>query len=98
MFDTNSIYYEKEPNINIELYQFNNLKLKTNEYFMYNFNQCRHYNKINKTNQTRVSLDIRFIPYSKYINYYNKSLTSNKKFVIGDYYILVLIIKIQYCY
>jgi len=89
MFDTNSIYYEKEPNMNIELEQFNNLKLKTNEYFIYNFNQCRHYNKINKTNQTRVSLDIRFIPYSKYISYNNNSLTSNKKFVIGDYYILV---------
>ena len=35
MFDTNSIYYEKEPNMNIELNKLI-IKLKKNEYFMYN--------------------------------------------------------------
>lgn len=89
MFDTNSIYYENEPNMNIKLDEFNCVNLKKNEYFIYDFNKCRHYNKINETNQTRVSLDIRFIPYSKYIDYRNKSITDSKKFVIGDYYILL---------
>ena len=89
MFDTNSIYYESEPNSNLDYDKYNNLRLKENEFFMGYFNKCNHYNKINKTNITRVSLDFRIIPYSKYKDNNKISATSKIKFEIGEYYMLI---------
>ncbi len=89
MFDTNSIYYEPEPNSNLNYNEYNCLKLKENEFFTGYFNKCNHYNKINKTNVTRVSLDFRIIPYSKYKNNNTKSATSKTKFEIGQYYMII---------
>jgi hypothetical protein len=89
MFDTNSLYYESDPILNTNVYDFNNLKLKQNELYLGNLNKCKHYNKINNTNQTRVSLDFRIIPYSKYIQSNNTSATDKIKFVIGEYYMII---------
>tara|TARA_B100001093_G_scaffold518986_1_gene605886 strand:- start:1680 stop:2411 length:732 start_codon:yes stop_codon:yes gene_type:complete len=89
MFDTNSIYYEKEPNSNLDYNKYNNLMLKENEFFMGYFNKCNHYNKINKTNITRVSIDFRIIPYSKYKDNNETSATSKTKFEIGKYYMII---------
>ena len=89
MFDTNSIYYETTPNSNIDYNRYNNLKLKENEVFMGYFNKCNHYNKINKTNITRVSLDFRIIPHSKFCVENKSSVSHNIKFKIGDYYMLI---------
>ena len=89
MFDTNSIYYENSPNSNQNLYDFQSLKLNENNFSINNFNQCLHYNKINKTNITRVSLDFRIIPYSKFFIENKSSVSNNIKFQLGDYYILI---------
>lgn len=62
MFDTNSIYYQTDGD------EYINMKLDENEFFIGNLNTKKHYNKINETNQTRVSLDFRIIPYSKFKN------------------------------
>lgn len=67
----------------IELYEKKVKKSK--EYF----NKCNHYNKINKTNKTRMSIDFRIIPFSKFKKSNKLSVTNNKKFTIGDYYIVV---------
>tara|TARA_X000000368_G_C23042274_1_gene717521 strand:+ start:1134 stop:1871 length:738 start_codon:yes stop_codon:yes gene_type:complete len=89
MYETNSIYFENEPNKNIEYKNYNNLKLDENEFYMGNLNQCKHYNKINKTNITRVSFDFRIIPYSKFKKSTELSATGKINFEIGKYYMLI---------
>ena len=42
---------------------------------------------INKTNMTRISFDIRIIPFSKYIENNKDSKTNKKKLIIGEYFI-----------
>ena len=89
MYDTNSLYYEKSPNSKKSFDNYENLNLKKNNVWIGNLNKCKHYNEINLTNKTRISMDFRIIPYSKYNESDNHSLTNNKKFKIGDYYILI---------
>ena len=64
------------------------MKLNKKQFFMGNLNKCKHYNKINRTEQTRVSFDFRVIPQSKYKVCENLSATSKNKFVIGEYYMI----------
>ena len=47
------------------------------------------YSIINLTDKTRVSMDFRIIPFSKFKNLNLSSVTSKSKFTIDDYYILV---------
>ena len=89
MYDTNSMYYEETPDSNISPYEYKNLKLNVNEFYMGNLNKCKHYNKINTTDITRVSLDFRVIPYSKFIPVNDKSATSKIQFELGYYYMLI---------
>jgi hypothetical protein len=87
MFDTNSIYYEPHLNSNIDPLQFENLILHKYEFVQAYFNKIRHCNRINKTNKTRISFDIRVIPYSKYQE--NLSDFKGTKFELGKYYIVL---------
>ena len=87
MFDSNSVYFEPEINSIIKFEDYKNLKIDTNQFFIGKLNQLRHYNKINKTNKTRISLDLRVIPYSKYIK--NLKDFKGTKFEIGNYYIII---------
>lgn len=94
MYSTNSIYYEDMPNSIEKITSYNSIKLLKNQYYIGNLNQCKHYNKINDTGNTRVSLDFRVIPMSKYqykdmVNDYDKSITSGIKFRIGNYYMII---------
>ena len=86
MFDTNSIYYEPEINSTISTNNYLNLKLDVNDFFVVKFNQLLHFNKINKTGVTRLSLDFRIIPYDKYIN--NIDYFKGTKFELGNYFIV----------
>jgi len=87
MFETNSIYYEPSTESKISTDNYINLILEKDEFFIVKFNNLLHFNKINKTGFTRISLDIRIIPYEKYMNnlYYYK----NTKFELGKYYIIL---------
>lgn len=82
MFDTNSLYYETD----IGSEEYENLGLKQNEYFIAYLNRLRHYNCVNTTGKTRVSLDFRIIPYSAYREGSHASVTEHKKIVLGDYF------------
>ena len=68
---------------------YKNIKLNKGELWYGHLNKCNHYNKINKTNKTRISIDFRIIPFSKFKKSNKFSVTNNKKFTIGDYYIVV---------
>jgi len=84
MWETNSVFVESSPNKG----DFQPLKLHWNEYVMFNGNKCRHHNMVNKTGQSRVSLDFRVIPFSVYDgSYTGKSVHGKRSFTIGDYFI-----------
>ena len=87
MFETNSLYYEPCIHSNVSTDDFLNLKLNTNEYFIGKFNKLLHFNKINKTGYTRMSLDFRIIPYENYMK--NINYFENTKFELGKYYIVL---------
>ena len=84
MWESNSVFIESLPNKG----DFQPLKLHWNEYAMFDGNRCRHHNMVNKTGQSRVSLDFRVIPFSEYDPYYSgKSVHGKRSFTIGDYFI-----------
>ena len=87
MFGTNSIYYEPYENSELPKNEYLNLNLKNDEFFIEKFNKLLHFNKINKTGLTRVSLDFRVIPYDEYFN--NLDYFKNTKFALEKYYIVV---------
>jgi hypothetical protein len=89
MFDTNSIYYEPTELLgdNIDPLHYENLVLNENEYVKAYFNQIKHCNRINQTNKTRISFDIRVIPYSKYIQHVDDF--KGTKFELGKYYVVL---------
>ena len=87
MFDTNSIYYEPYIGSGLSTNEFLNLKLSSDEFFICKFNQLLHFNKINDTGVTRMSLDFRIIPYDKYVE--NEEYFKNTKFELGRYYIVL---------
>ena len=87
MFETNSVYYEPYENSHLPTSDFLNLNLKNDEYFIGNFNKLLHFNKINKTGLSRISLDFRIILYDDYFN--NLNYFKNTKFELEKYYILV---------
>lgn len=84
MFDTSAIWAESEPNKG----DFKPLNLELGELLCWNFNKCKHGNKINETGVTRVSMDFRILPLSKYTSdNIGKISASNKcKYTIGNYY------------
>lgn len=88
MFSTNSIYYDPNPETtNTDPLQFVPLVLQTTEFAQAYFNKIRHCNRINQTNQTRISFDIRVIPFSKYQQ--NLSNFKGTKFELGKYYVVL---------
>lgn len=83
MFDTNSVWYESFPRKE----DYKSMELKSGEVFCFNGNVCHHYNQINKTGVTRVSMDFRILPKEYMENSNNRiSVTTNKKFIDGSYY------------
>ena len=89
MYESNSIYHEFYVDSNANYNDYNSLRLNINEIAFLYLNKWKHYNRINKTGKTRVSFDLRIIPFSKYKNSNKVSLKYNKKFCLGDYYIKV---------
>lgn len=88
MFGTNSIWIEKMPRMK----DFIPIEQKENSISSFNANLCMHYNKLNETGKTRMSMDFRVLP----LNYYDKekvlsSHSTKQKFVDGGYYKLIKI-------
>lgn len=83
MYDSNSIYYETK----IESKKFINLKMDTSQMFQGYLNQLHHYNKKNTTPHTRMSFDLRVIPYDKYME--NVERFKGTKFELGKYYVVL---------
>ena len=87
MEGSSSIYYEPTPQSNIHPFQFENLSLETDQFAQAYFNHIRHCNRINKTDKTRISFDIRVIPFSQYQE--NIAQFKDTKFELGKYYIVI---------
>jgi hypothetical protein len=87
MFETNSVFYEPYENSKLPKSEYLNLNLKNDEFFIEKFNKLLHFNKINNTGLTRISLDFRIIPYDKYFD--NLDYFKNTKFDLGKYYVIV---------
>jgi hypothetical protein len=87
MFESNSIYHEPYQNSNIQPTHYENLVLNPNQFLQAYFNQILHCNRINRTDKTRISFDIRVIPYSQYQE--NIEDFKGTKFELGKYYIVL---------
>ena len=82
MYSTSATWVESVPGLN----DFSPMNLSLGEFAIFNGNKCRHGNKINKTNKTRVSLDFRVLPISRYNKETDKKSYYGRKFVEGGYY------------
>ena len=83
MIDTSTIWVESLPNLG----DFSPVNLRPNDWILWNGNRCRHFNKVNKSKKTRISLDFRILPRVCYDPDYSlQTATTKKKFVIGEYY------------
>lgn len=81
--DTGSIWIESEKGKG----DFEPMPLEVGTLFMFNGNQLTHGNKVNETGKTRVSMDFRILPISKYNeSEVGESMTRKTKFVEGEYY------------
>ena len=86
MFDSNTIWAESAPNSK----DFAPMNAEYGEFIVWDGNKCNHYNKVNKTGKTRISMDFRVLPSEHYnSNYILDSATTGKRFIIGDYYSLI---------
>jgi len=83
--ETNSCYIETQPNKG----DFFPVKMEKGEFMSFYGNKCRHYNKLNITNKTRISFDFRVIPYSMYKENNSIAVHSKRKFSIGEYFTLI---------
>ena len=82
-YDTNALWVESEP----AKADFAPITAEYGDLVGWSGGTLSHGNKINETVDTRVSLDFRILPISKYDpNYSKTSATSGTKFTIGGYY------------
>ena len=83
IFGNNAMWLESVPGIK----DYHPVEMRAGEFCIFNGNKCFHGNKPNDTGKTRVSFDFRVMPYSRYDeSKCRESLTTNRKFAIGDYY------------
>ena len=81
-FGSNTIWVESE----MDKRDFAPMEADNGEFYMWNGAILLHGNKVNKTGKSRVSVDFRVLPESKYVESDKKSVTYNVKFSIGDYF------------
>ncbi len=81
--NTSSVWVESAPG----KLDFSPIDMFIGEIIEFNGNQLTHGNKINRTSFTRVSIDFRILPISKYDDTNNlSSITQKTKFKLGQYY------------
>ena len=81
-FETNAIWVESSPGSG----EYSPMESDYGELTMWKGSKLMHGNKINETGKTRVSLDFRVMPMSRYRADDFYSINSNMKFAIGGYY------------
>jgi hypothetical protein len=83
MYESNSVYYQTEETV------FENLCMldPSHQFFQGYFNKIPHYNMVNRTGDTRISFDLRVIPYSQYMEYRDTFIGT--KFDLEKYYIVL---------
>lgn len=80
---TASIWVESEPGKK----DFQPMQMRIGELIMFDGNRLTHGNEINQTGKSRVSMDFRILPLSKYDEGDAKeSITTKTKYVEGQYY------------
>jgi hypothetical protein len=83
MFDTNSVYVESEPGKE----DFHPVNLSVGDVFCFYGNKCRHYNVTNTTGLSRLSIDFRIIPMSRYIDdWASASVHGKRPLTLGGYF------------
>ena len=83
MTNTSTIWIESLPN----MADWKPINLTSDEFIVWNGNRCRHFNKVNKTGETRISMDFRILPKICYDPTYNElTATTKQRFIIGEYY------------
>jgi ectoine hydroxylase-related dioxygenase (phytanoyl-CoA dioxygenase family) len=81
-FDTNTIWFESEEDKG----DYKPMEANYGEFVIWEGVRLTHGNKLNETNVSRVSVDFRIIPYSKWSVQEGQSINTNVKFDIGGYY------------
>jgi len=81
-FGNNTIWAETKHGME----DFRSLEANIGEIWLWDGANLLHGNKINDTGQSRVSVDFRILPVSKYENNNNKSITNKTKMIIGEYW------------
>ena len=80
--NTNSCYTESEPGKG----DFHPLNFPYGTIQKFNGNKCRHFNRKNISDSTRISCDFRVIPASQFVESDNDAIHSGRKFKVGHYY------------
>ncbi len=81
--DTASVWVEEEEDKG----NFEAMVLEPGKLVTFNGNRLTHGNKVNRTGKTRVSMDFRVLPISKYNkDKISESITTKTKFTEGKYY------------
>jgi ectoine hydroxylase-related dioxygenase (phytanoyl-CoA dioxygenase family) len=84
-FSTNTIWIESEE----DKKDYQPYSLDYGQVLVFHSSILSHGNMINETGQSRVSMDFRVIPFSKYSELETGSSNLNLKFKIGSYYSLM---------
>ena len=82
MFSSNATWVESIPGLG----DFYPMHLKYGQYVIFDGNRCRHGNMKNDTGKTRVSLDFRVLPWSRFDPDNIKYSYYGKPFAAGGYY------------
>jgi hypothetical protein len=84
-YSTNTIWMESQEGLN----DLRPIEVKCGEMLQFDGANLLHGNRLNDTLTTRVSMDFRVIPYSKFVPSDKSSIYTNKKFDIGNYFELM---------
>ena len=81
-YGTNTIWTETEE----DLGDYKEIRADYGECVEWSASNLTHGNKINRTSQTRVSIDFRVIPMSRYFGSEHLTINANIPFKVGGYY------------
>lgn len=80
--ENNSIWIESQE----DLEDYKPYILKYGQMLMFDGANLKHGNKINTSDDTRISVDFRIVPFSKYVESDQGSINTHVKFNIGGYF------------